>query len=143
MGRFRAVITFAMLSLPSISAAKWYRIQGESSTFIRIHADGQSMRIPVREVDLLVSALVLRHDTERPDWYWIEVTLPETRDSDGHLLVIDDRAVGQVWDVGGIYTRGDKWAVGFTSLRQARRCFYYLRTFHHLDAKHAHDATKA
>jgi hypothetical protein len=142
MHRLRTAIVLGVLNLPGISAAEWYFCDGESPTTIRLHVGEQSMPIAVRKVDLPVSAVVLRRDSERVDWYWLEVTLPETRDSDGHMLVIDGRAVGQIPEPGQVYTRGNRWAIGFISLEQARRCFDYLRNFHRLDAAHAHDATK-
>ncbi len=77
MSRFQATVTVAIFSLPGISAGEWYRIQSDSPTTIRIHADGQSLKVPVRKVQLPVSALVLRRDTERSDWCWVEVTLPD------------------------------------------------------------------
>jgi hypothetical protein len=125
-----------LLSLPSVSEAGWYSMQGESPTKIRVEVESKAMQLPVRKIDLPVTALGLRRDTERPDYYWVEVALPETRDSDRHLLVIAGRSVGQV------FTRANKWAIGFSSLAQARRCFDYLQKFHQLDPKHARDATK-
>jgi hypothetical protein len=87
---------------------------------------------------LQVTELVLRRDTERADYYWLEATLTEQRDSgDGYLLMLDDVILGT------IYTRGNKWAVGFTSLDLARRCFQHLRELHKLTPKRVHDTTKA
>jgi hypothetical protein len=137
-----ASIALVAFGLTVPSAAEWYFIQGNSPTSIRLQVDGRSTRVSVRKVDLPVSALILRTDTERADWYWLEVSLPDTRDSDAHMLVIDGRAVGEVYTAGQVYTRGNKWAIGFISLEQARRSFNYLRKLHRLDAQHARDATK-
>src|SRR5689334_13441673 len=106
MRRIGPTIAFAVLSWPGVSAADWYSIQGGPATTIRIESDGQSHQISARKVDLPVEALVLRSDTERVDYFWLEVHLPDTRDSDGYLLVIDGRSLGQ------IFTRGPKWAIG-------------------------------
>ena len=129
-------IACVLLGLPSGSHAEWYRIHGESPKTIRIEIEGQAMQLPLSKIELPVTALDLRRDTERSDYFWVEVSLPATRDSDSHLLVIDGRNIGQV------FTRSNKWAVGFSSLAQARSCFEYLQKFHRLDPKHARDATK-
>ena len=137
-----ATIALVVFGLTVTCPAKWYFIQRSSPKSIRLQVDNKTMQVPVRKVDLPVSALILRTDTERADCYWLEVTLPDTRDSDAHMLVIDGRAVGEVYTAGQVYTRGNKWAIGFISLEQARRSFNYLRKLHRLDAQHARDATK-
>lgn len=137
MTRLLPIIAIAIPGFPSISAAEWYAIQGKPTTTIRVKEHGKSAEIPVRKLDLRVTALVLRRDTERAGYYWLEATLPEQRDSGaGYLLAFDDVVLGD------IKTRGDKWAIGFDSLDLARRCFQHLRALHKLDEALARDATK-
>lgn len=128
------------VGLQSIATAEWIALYGhepEPSTTIRVAFDGgKILQIPLRRFDLRATALVLRRDTERADYFWLEVEMPQTIDSDGYLLVIHGHFVGQ------IYTRGNKWAIGFDSIEKARCCLEYLREFHHLDSQHVRDATK-
>jgi hypothetical protein len=94
--------------------------------------------VPLYKLDLQVTELVLRRDTERAGYYWLEATLTEWRDSGGgYLLMLDDVVLHE------IYTRGDKWAVGFESLAVARRFLEHLRKLHNLKPERVRDATKA
>ena len=135
MRHFARTIAYVLLAGPSVAGAEWYRIHPHSPRKMRIEMEGQGVQLPLSKIELSVTALGLRPDSEQPNYYWVEVFLPETRDSDSHLLVINGRNIGQV------FTRNSKWAVGFSSLAQARRCFDYLRKFHRLDPKDARDAT--
>ena len=138
MSHISSAIAFLALAFPSITLADWYAIYGAPTTMIRIQEHGKSIELPVRKLDLRVTALVLRPDTEDPKHYWLEATLSEQRDSgDGYLLAFGDAVLGD------IKTRGDKWAIGFDSLELAWRCFQHLRKLHKLDEAHARDATKA
>ncbi len=119
-----------------MAVAEWYFIDGDSPTTVRVEFEGKAMNVPVRKVDLRVEEIVLRRDTERADYFWLEVLLPETMDSDAHILVIEGRNIGQV------FTRTRKWAIGFSSVEEGRRCLQFLRQFHRLDEKHVRDRTK-
>lgn len=132
-------IGLAALLLAFQARAEWYAVGHEgATTTIRIEEHGKSSKVPVRKLNLKVTALVLRHDTENVDRYWVEATLAEQRDSgDGYLLAFGDVVLSE------IRTRGNKWAIGFTSLHDARRCFRHLRKLHRLDSERARDATKA
>jgi len=134
-----AIPIVAFLAVALQARAEWYAVGYEgATTTIRIDERGKSAKVPVRKLDLQVTALVLRRDTESADRYWVEATLAKPRDSgDGYLLAFGDVVLGE------IYTRGNKWAIGFTSLDYARRCFQHLRELHQLDSEHARDATKA
>ena len=99
--------------------------------------NGESHQLSLYKVNLQVTDLVLRRDSERADYYWLEATLTEFRDSDVYLLMLDDLMLGQ------IYTRGNKWAVGFESRDLGRRCLEHLRKLHKLKPEHVRDATKA
>ena len=135
----RAIPIVACLSLALQASGDWYAVGREgATTTIRITEHGKSLDVPARKLALRVTALVLRRDTESADRYWVEATLAEQRDSgDGYLLAFGDVVLGT------IYTRGNKWAIGFTSLDNGRRCFQHLRELHRLDSDHARDATKA
>ena len=138
MSRVSSTIALLALALPSVTLAEWYAIRGEPATTLHIQENGKSIQVPVRKLDLRVTDLVLRPDTEDAKRYWVEATLVQWRDSGGgYLLAFGDVVLGD------IYTRGNKWAIGFTSLDEARRCFQHLRKLHKLDAGHARDATKA
>lgn len=140
MSRLQLIFAVVTLGIPSISAAEWYSIRGtgKPAKTIRGEAHGKTFELPLYKLDLQATALVLRRDTERADYYWLETTLTEQRDSgDGYFLAFGDVVLGE------IYTRGNKWAIGFTSIDDARRCFRHLRELHRLDADHARDTTKA
>ena len=141
MSHVATLIACAVLGVPSISAAQWYSfVDGGPRKAIRVEFDSKSsLTLQLAKIKLPVTALVLRRDTERADYFWLEAHLPETEviDPDSYLLVINGRSVGQ------IFYRGHKWAIGFSSLEQARRCLQYLRKYHHLDSEHVRDATKA
>jgi hypothetical protein len=137
MSRVSSIIALLALALPSVSLAEWYAIRGEPTTTLRIQDNGKSIQVPVRKFDPRVTDLILRPDSEDAKRYWVEVTLVQWLDSgDGYLLAFGDVVLGE------IYTRGDKWAIGFTSLDKARRCFQHLSKLHKLDADHARDTTK-
>jgi hypothetical protein len=138
MSRVSSSIALIALTLPSVAFAEWYSIRGEPTTTIRIQDKGKSIQVPVRKFDPRVADLILRPDTEDAKRYWVEVTLVQWLDSgSGYLLAFGDVVLG------AIYTRGNKWAIGFTSLNEARRCFLHLRKLHQLNSDHARDATKA
>ena len=135
----RAVLSvFVCFIFESHVRGEWYAIgRHGSKTSEKIEGGELVSRVPVRKIDLQVTALVLRKDTEDTGRYWLEATLLTQRDSgDGYLLAFDDIILAE------IKTRGDKWAVSFDSLELARRCFQHLRKLHKLDKTQAQDATQ-
>jgi hypothetical protein len=137
MSHFSLAIAFLAFALPTGARAEWYAIRGKPTTTLRLQAEGKVVEVPVRKIDLPATALVLRRDTEDAKRYWVEITLTEPRDSgDGYLLAFGDVVLSE------IYTRANRWAIGFTSLEQARRCFAHLRKLHQFDSEHAKDRTK-
>lgn len=136
MTRVTPIVAFLGLALQA--SGEWYEVGRERATItVRVTEPDKSFDVPVRKLDLRVTAIILRRDTEDATHYWIEATLKEQRDSgDGYLLAFDDVVLRT------IYTRGNKWAIGFSSLHDARRCFQHLRKLHRLDSDHARDATK-
>lgn len=140
MNRIAILIGFALLSLPSISAAEWYYMFDGPRKAVRVQFDeSPPVQLQLAKIDLPVTALVLRPDTERADYFWLEIHLPKTEaiDSDGYLLVINGRSAGQI-----LY-RGHKWAIGFNSLEKARLCLRYLHKFHNINSKDVSDKTRA
>ncbi len=139
MRRLLPAIAVIVLGYPGISAAEWLtgRGSGKPAKTITVEVDGKPHQLQFYKFDLQVTDLVLRRDTEKSDYYWLEATLTEYRDSDLYSLMLDDLMLGQ------IYTRGNKWAVGFESLDLGRRCLEHLRTLHNLKPEHVRDATKA
>jgi hypothetical protein len=139
MIRFLTTLAVLTIALPSIATAEWFTVYGtgKPAKIIRGEHRGKPFSVGVYKVDLQATELVLRRDTERADYYWVEATLTRQRDSgDGYMLLLDGI------ETGTIYTRGPKWAVGFDSINDARRCFAHLRKLHRLDTGHARDATK-
>jgi hypothetical protein len=134
-----ALSVFAFLVLAFHARAEWYAIGRNDAKQTETIEGGELVsRLPVRKIDLHVTALILRKDTEDAGRFWLEATLQTQRGSgDGYLLVLGDVVLGE------IKTRGDKWAIGFDSIELARRCFQHLRELHKLDEAHARDATKA
>lgn len=139
MRRFRSIIAIAALGFPGSSAAEWLtgRGSGKPAKTITVEVGGKSHQLPFYKFDLQVTELVLRRDTEKSDYYWLEATLTEYRDSNLYYLMLDDAILGE------IYTRGNKWAVGFESLDLARPCLEHLRKLHKLKPEQVRDATKA
>ena len=137
-GLFSAT-AIAVFGLPGVVTAEWYSGRGSGlpdKTF-PIEVDGKTQQMPLYKLDLKVTELVLRRDTERADYYWLETTLAEFRDSgSGYLLILDDVVLHE------IYTRGNKWAVGFESLDLARRFLEHLQKLHRLPPPQVRDATK-
>lgn len=139
MRRLLPAIAVATLGLSGTVAAEWYSFRGSGRPDMTfpIEADGKTNQIPLYKFDLQVTELVLRQDTDCADYYWLEATLTQWCDSgDGYLLILDDLTLGE------IYTRGNKWAIGFESLDLGRRCIEHLRKLHNLKPEQVRDATK-
>lgn len=137
----RLLLTIAILSPGCLlhSNAEWFTVygSGKPAKTITMKLNGGSRRLPLYEAKLQVTDLILRRDNERAGYYWLEATLTEIRDSDVYLFTLDDNEPLRV------YTRGDKWAVGFESLDLARRALDHLKKLHKLKLEHVRDATKA
>ena len=79
MSHLATLIACAVLSLPSISAAEWYSSLGRPRKAIRVEFDGKSsLTLDLAKIELPVTSLVLRRDTDRADYFWLEVHLAET-----------------------------------------------------------------
>ena len=119
--------------------AEWYAIgRGGAKTTQKVEGGELIVRAPVKKIDLPVTAVILRKDTDDAGRFWLEATLLTQRDSgDGYILAFEDVVLSE------IKTRGDKWAIGFDSLELARRGFRHLRELHKLEKAQARDTTNA